>query len=251
MAVTSAMLVTAILLLVPAAADASPSHAGGAEHAVNAGSRGQRPRSDSTDQGAPWNSGAPCVDTTTVVGAACSLNPILESDFPTQYAGLTISDHDSIINIYLTATPDNFDTVVNQAVPAGTTVTYHSVSNSLLELWNTQKQLMSDDSALQSTGMDINGFYIDIPQNTLVIQLIDGTAEQISSLQQRYGASLVTVESLAPGQGSSPMSIGPSKQNRSGSNTPWVAGGIAILCLLIAVVAGLRLRRTTRSHIDN
>jgi hypothetical protein len=69
----------------------------------------------------------------TIASAALTLSSTLAKQFPTEFAGITLSNDNATINVYVTGTSSNLTTTVHDLVPGGAAVNYITVANT----WNT------------------------------------------------------------------------------------------------------------------
>jgi hypothetical protein len=122
------------------------------------------------------------------------LRSALSSAFPSQYAGISLADNNATIDVYMTSTPSNFTDVVNSATPPAGSVHEVTVANSLATLSAAQASVGDDLSSLAAQGVDVVSYGTDIPDNTEVVQVASPTSAQVATVEQEFGAGVVTVQ---------------------------------------------------------
>jgi hypothetical protein len=151
-----------------------------------------------SDQVAPWNSGGPCFEDGSMIAAACNLSPALEAKYPDTFGGITVSDNDSMINVYMTSMPVGLQSFVDSIAPSDA-VTYVPCSNTIRAIWNVQLRIEAADLQLAASGIDLVGFGANVADNSVDVDVYHLTAAQKSQLDQEFGAGLITVQESSPG----------------------------------------------------
>jgi len=199
------------------------------------------------DQVAPWNYG-PCLEGDSVIGAACNLSPALEAKYPNAFGGLTISHHDSMIDVYMTSMPTGIQDFVDSIAPADS-VTYLPCSNTISAIWNVQLKIEADEPQLAASGIDVVGFGTNVVDNTVDVQVNHLTAAQKAQLDQEYGAGMITVQEGSPGVFlGGVLSITRSRIVGKSLGTGELIGiGLGLVALLLGGFALLQRRRSHRA----
>jgi hypothetical protein len=138
------------------------------------------------------------VEDGSVIAAACNLSPALEARYPNAFGGITISNNDSMINVYMTSMPTGLQNFVDSMAPADA-VTYIPCSNTIMAIWNVQLKIEADDLQLVASGVDLVGFGANVADNSVDVDVYHLTAAQKSQLDQEFGAGLITVQESSPG----------------------------------------------------
>ena len=133
-----------------------------------------------------------------MIAAACNLSPALEVKYPDAFGGITISDNDSMINVYMTSMPIGLQSFVDSIAPPDA-VTYVPCSNTIRAIWNVQLRIEAEDLQLAASGIDLVGFGANIADNSVDVDVYHLTAAQKSQLDQEFGAGLITQEVIAWG----------------------------------------------------
>jgi hypothetical protein len=140
----------------------------------------------------------------TVVAASLRLSSILAMQFPNQFAGVTLSNNNSTINVYVTNVYATKSTLgltseIRNLTPRGS-VHYITVVNSWRSLLAVQHQLDVSWSALRARGVDIADFSTDPTTNREVIDVVNLTPAQTTALDRQFGAGKVSVHRISASQ---------------------------------------------------
>jgi hypothetical protein len=127
--------------------------------------------------------------------AANQLNATLPADYPSQFGGISMSDNNSVITVYVTSTTPDLQSTVSSIAPVGS-VQYETVSNTWQSLLAVHTALQSDASSLKAQGIQLVGFGTDSTKNREVLQVVDPTTAQIAQLQSQYGTRLIKIQAL-------------------------------------------------------
>lgn len=131
------------------------------------------------------------------VQAANQLNSSLESSYPSVFAGIVVSDCNAVITIYETEVSPQIGASAAAIAPPGS-LRFEVVPNSLAQLLGIQRLLEQRSKALQSEGINIQGFGTDSALNREVIDVTNATNAAIERLQAEFGAGLIQVNSVPP-----------------------------------------------------
>lgn len=172
------------------------------------------------------------------------LGGALESTYPNSYGGLARGSGGSRIIVYLTRTPRGVAHLVDALAPAAV-VSYAHSAHTLSELLAINRRLSSDWINLQANGMDIVGFKPNVSSSTEQIQMIEPAPWEVAILKGRYGAAMVSVQTVG---------IAPIPRNfTSGVDAdvhggPWGALPIVVVLELamLALVASVLVRAKRR-----
>jgi hypothetical protein len=145
----------------------------------------------------------------TVVAASLRLSSVLAKQFSDQFAGITLSNNNSTINVYVTdvhvtKSTSGLTSEVRNLTPRGS-VHYVTVVNSWRSLLAVQHQLEVSWSALKTRGIDIADFSTDADSNREVIEVVNLAPAQTAILDRRFGASRITVQGISANQAPVPI----------------------------------------------
>ena len=135
-----------------------------------------------------------------VAVAAQQLRTSLLAQFPNQFAGITLSNDNATINIYVTSSSSQFESAVNVIAPSGS-VNYVEVPNTWNSLLAVHEQLETALPSLQAQGIDISDFSTDPTSNTEVIDVVNLTAADTAVLDNEFGANDITVKGVTESRG--------------------------------------------------
>jgi hypothetical protein len=149
--------------------------------------------------------------------AAYELGSSLAATFPGQYGGITLSNDNANINIYVTSTSSALTSAVNAVAPSGS-VNFFTVANSWNSLQSVQQQIEAAQPSLLEQGIDITQFYIEASTNRVVIDVDSLTSTEVAALNQQFGESEITVVPASAANAAIPLT------SRDDDSSPFNAG---------------------------
>lgn len=141
----------------------------------------------------------------TIASAALTLSSKLANQFPTEFAGLTLSNDNATINVYVTGTSSNLTTTVHDLVPGAAIVNYITVANTWNSLLAVQNKLEASLTALKGEGIDIVDFSTDAVANRVDIEVVNLTSTQTATLDQLFGTQNIAVQGISESQAPVPL----------------------------------------------
>jgi hypothetical protein len=135
----------------------------------------------------------------TVVAAALRLGSTLETQFPNQFAGISLSNENDTINIYVTNAASGLTASVRKLAPRDS-VNYFTVVNTWRSLLAVHRRLGSSLPALKAQGINIAGFSTDPTVNREVIEVVKLTPTETVILDRRFGAGHIEVRGISASQ---------------------------------------------------
>ena len=134
------------------------------------------------------------------VGAAGKLGGQLPKLFPDQYAGITLSDDNSTINVYEVCSSPNLTRFAVSTAPVNA-VRFHFVPNTFRELNRAFDELMSGNAALEHlVGVMVAGYGVDVPANLVNVQVINLTHQQLGQIVHVSPPDLLQVQGITKSQ---------------------------------------------------
>jgi len=116
------------------------------------------------------------------IGAAGKLGGQLPKLFPDQYAGITLSNDNSTINVYEVCSSPNMTRYAVSTAPVNA-VRFLFVPNTFRELNRAFDELMSGNAALEHlVGVMVAGYGVDVPANLVNVQVINLTHQQLGQI---------------------------------------------------------------------
>jgi hypothetical protein len=110
------------------------------------------------------------------------------------------------MNVYVTGTSTGLVSAVNAVAPSGS-VNYITVANTWSSLLEVQNQLEASLPSLQAQGIDISQFHTDPASNQEIIDVVGLTPDQTATLDQQFGASVISVHGVTASQVPTPASV--------------------------------------------
>ena len=141
----------------------------------------------------------------TIASAALTLSSTLAKQFPTEFAGITLSNDNATINVYVTGTSSNLTTTVHDLVPGGAAVNYITVANTWNSLLAVHQKLECSLTALKAEGIDIVDFSPDAVANREDIEVVNLTSSQTAILDQQFGAQNISIQGISESQAPVPL----------------------------------------------
>jgi len=136
------------------------------------------------------------------------------NDYSNTYGGLVVTDQETHIDVYLTSLNATVEAPLSALAPSGE-ISFLTTPNSVATLGPIDSQIFSDWQALQAAGIELIGFGGDVYSGTIDLQVENATTAQVTMLDERYGASHITVQSLTPSEVPSPY------YDRTSDYSPW------------------------------
>jgi hypothetical protein len=149
--------------------------------------------------------------------AANELGPSLAAQFQSQYGGISLSNDNATINIYVTSQSPQLIKAVSIIAPSGS-INYVPVANSWSDLTTLQKLIEDSISELGSEGINVAGLYIDPSLNRVVIDVGNATPSETDYLEKRFGVNKLLVDGV-PSAG-----MGVPLTSRTSDFSPYNAG---------------------------
>jgi hypothetical protein len=140
-----------------------------------------------------------------VASAALTLSTTLAKQFPSEFSGITLSNDNSTINVYVTGVSSSLRNSVLNQVPSTATVNFITVANTWNSLLAIQDQLETDLSALKAEGIDVVDFSTDPATNREVIEVVNLTPSQAATLDQKFGSQNISVQGISANQAATPL----------------------------------------------
>jgi hypothetical protein len=140
-----------------------------------------------------------------VASTALTLGSSLAKQYPTEFAGITLSNDNATINVYVTGTSSGLRSAVLDQVPTTATVNFITVANTWASLLAIQDELESQLSALKAHGIDIVDFSTDPGTNREVIEVVNLSPSQTATLDQQFGAQKISVQAISGSQAPTPL----------------------------------------------
>jgi hypothetical protein len=133
-----------------------------------------------------------------------AVGPRLAKLFPDQFAGITLSNHDSTVNIYEVCSSPNMTRFVGLAVPLDA-VRFLFVPNTWNQLNVAFVELRSGGTALQHQDVDLDSIGVDIPSNLVNVQVVNLTRRQLRQLGRVAPSDLLQVQGITRSQAGVPI----------------------------------------------
>jgi hypothetical protein len=140
-----------------------------------------------------------------VASAALTMSSTLAKQYPFEFAGITLSNDNATINVYVTGISSSLRNSVLDQVPSTATVKFITVANTWNALLAIQGQLESELSALRAEGIDVVGFSTDPTTNREVIDVVNLNSSQAATLDQQFGAQFISVQGISADQAPTPL----------------------------------------------
>lgn len=140
----------------------------------------------------------------TIVVKAQQLSSMLTREFPSQFAGLTLSNHNSMVNVYVTKLSSELTSAMNKLAPRAA-MKINIVSNTWNTLMAVQHQLEVAMPALQARGIRTNDISADVSTNKVIIEVVNLTTAQRAILQREFGANQINVQGINADRASVPL----------------------------------------------
>jgi hypothetical protein len=134
-----------------------------------------------------------------IVAAAQRLSSVLTNRFPNEYAGITLSNNNSTINVYVTTSALGLTSEVRELTPKGS-ANFITVVNSWRSLLVVHRQVARALRQLKSRGIDIAVFGPDTVSNREDIEVVDLTPAKTAILERKFGATKIQLEGIAANQ---------------------------------------------------
>jgi hypothetical protein len=134
-----------------------------------------------------------------IVAAAQRLSSLLTNRFPNEYAGITLSNNNSMINVYVTTSAQGLTSEVRELTPKGS-VQFITVANSWRSLLAVHRQVAKSLHQLKSSGIDIAVFGPDTVTNREVIEVVDLPAAKSAILERTFGTTKIQLDGINANQ---------------------------------------------------
>jgi hypothetical protein len=124
---------------------------------------------------------------------------VLANHFPNQFAGITLSNNNATVNIFVTGSDARLTSTVRRLVPRDF-VNYVTVVNTWRSLLAVHHELQASLSVLRADGIDIAAFSTDPSTNRENIEVVHLRSGTTKILDREFGPSVITVRGVTKGQ---------------------------------------------------
>lgn len=133
------------------------------------------------------------------VGASGRLASELPKYFPDQYAGISLSADNSIINVYETCSTPTMTRFATAIAPVGA-ARFRFVRNTARQLNEAFRDVEAEQPRLEGLGIKVAGWGTDVVTNVVQVQVVNLTRQQLAEVESIAPLGLLQVQGVTRAQ---------------------------------------------------
>jgi hypothetical protein len=138
------------------------------------------------------------------VGASGRLASTLPEYFPDQYAGISLSVNNSIINVYETCSTPRMTRFAVATAPVDA-VRFRFVPNTARQLDEAFRDVEAGEARLGRLGIKVAGWGTDVVTNVVQVQVVNLTQQQLGEVESIAPRGLLQVQGITKAQEGAPL----------------------------------------------